>query len=146
MASLFRLDESARRLPLRRADSYSPKNGPLGAATAARSPRELRSPATSERGRGKEKTPSLLFPIDAFASLVTLLSLDRQGGDRPRFQPLEGNRLSGFLAIAVSAVFDTLQSGIDLGDQLALPITGPQLDRPVGLGRSSISKVGMILI
>src|ERR1700758_2346733 len=83
---------------------------------------------------GRKSPSSLLFPIDSFAPLVTFLSLDRQGGDRPRFQPLEGNRLAGFLAIAVGAVFDALQGGIDLGDQLALPIAGPQLDRPVGFG------------
>ena len=92
-------------------------------------PAAAQNAAPALRGRS-----SLLFPIDAFAPLVTFLSLDRQGSDRPRLQPLEGNRLAGFLAIAVSAVFDTLQSGIDLGDQLALPIAGPQLDRPVGLG------------
>src|SRR5262249_54411414 len=88
------------------------------------------SPA--RRGIGPwEASYVLLVAIHAFAPLVAFLGLDRQGGDRARLQPLEGNRLAGLLAVAVGAVFDTLQCSVDFGDQLALSIAGPKLDRPV---------------
>ena len=87
-----------------------------------------------------------IVAIDPLAALVSLLRFERQGGDRPGFEPLEGDRLAGLLAIAVGAVLDALQRGVDLGDQLALPVAGPQLDRPVGLGRRAVGQIGMVLV
>ena len=60
--------------------------------------------------------------IDALATLVALLRLDRQRGNRTGVETLEPDRLTGFLAESVGAVFDSLQGGVDLGNQLSLPI------------------------
>src|SRR6266481_437484 len=76
----------------------------------------------------------LLVAIDLFALLVTFLGLDRERRDRPRFEPLQRDRLAGLLAIAIGIVLDALKCGIDLGDQFALAVAGTQFDRPVGLG------------
>src|SRR5579871_389235 len=83
--------------------------------------------------------------INALAPLMALLRLDRKRGDRPRLKSLERDRLAGFLAIAVSPVLDPLQSGVDLGNELALAIAGAQLDGAIGLRGSTIGKIGMIL-
>src|SRR5580692_12138059 len=91
-----------------------------------------------ERGR-------LIVAIDALAAFVALLRLDRQRRDRPRLEPLDGDRLAGLLAIAVGAGLDARQRRVDLGDQLALPVAGAQLDGPVGLRGGAVGKVGMIL-
>src|SRR5690606_8229504 len=83
--------------------------------------------------------------VDALAALVTLLRLDTQGGDRPGIEPLQADWLAGFLAVAVSAVFDAHQRGIDLGDQLALPVAGPELERTLALGCRAVGDIGMLL-
>ena len=66
-------------------------------AAACSTPRILSSPP----GRS-------IVAIDALAAFVALLRLDRQRRDRAGFQPLDRDRLAGFLAIAVSAVLDAL--------------------------------------
>ena len=76
---------------------------------------------------------------------MAFLRLDRQGGDRPGLKALERDRLAGFLAIAVGAVLDPLQRGVDLGDQLALAVAGPQFDGPVGLRGCPVGDIGVIL-
>src|SRR5215510_9457795 len=93
-----------------------------------------------------EELDASVVLVDALAPLVPLLCLDRQRGDRARLQPLERDRLAGLFAIAVGAVFDAGERLLDLGNQLALAIARSQFDRPVGLGRRTISQVGMILI
>ena len=70
--------------------------------------------------------------IDPLPPLVALLRLDRQGRDRACFEAAQRDRLAGFLAIAVGAIIDPRQRLVDLGDQLALPITRAQLDGAVG--------------
>ena len=72
--------------------------------------------------------------IDALAALVALLGLDRERRDRTGVEALEADRLAGLLAIAVGAVLDALEGGVDLGDQLALAVAGAELDRAVGFG------------
>jgi hypothetical protein len=49
----------------------------------------------------KAMNPALIVAINAFAALVPFLRFDRQCRDRPGFEPLDRNRLAGFLAIAV---------------------------------------------
>ena len=71
---------------------------------------------------------------------MALLRLDRQGGDRAGIEPPEADRLAGFLAIAVGAVLDALEGGIDLGDQLALAVARPELEGAVGLGRGAVGQ------
>src|ERR1700726_3612692 len=87
----------------------------------------------------------LVVAIDALAALVAFLGLDRQRRDRARLEPLDRDRLAGFLAIAVGAVFDARQRRVDLIDQFALPVAGAQLDRPVGFRRRAVGEVGMVL-
>src|SRR5437667_5387777 len=48
-----------------------------------------------------EVTRALLVAVDALTTLVTLLRLDREGGNRARFQSLERDRLPGLLTVAV---------------------------------------------
>src|SRR5215475_9371297 len=87
-----------------------------------------------------------LVAIDALAPLMTLLRLDRERGDGARLEPLERNRLAGLLAIAVGAVLEAGEGRVDLGDQLALAVAGPQLDRPVGFRGRAVRKIGVILV
>jgi hypothetical protein len=51
----------------------------------------------------------LLVPIHLLPLLVPLLRLDRERGDGTGFEPLQRDRLAGFLAIAVGVVLDALQ-------------------------------------
>src|SRR5687767_13079617 len=89
---------------------------------------------------------SSFVAVDALAPLVPLLRLHRQRGDRARLEPLEGNRLAGLLAVAIGAVVETGERGVDLGDQLALAVAGAQLDRPVGFRGGAVGQIGMILV
>ena len=68
-----------------------------------------------------------VVPVDALVALVTLLRLERQGGDRAGLQALDGDGLAGLLAIAVGAVVDPADRSVDLGDQLALAVARAQL-------------------
>ena len=86
----------------------------------------------------------LLVAIDFLAFLVTLLGFHRQRRDRAGFEPLQRDRLAGLLAIAVGVVFDALQRGVDLGDQLALAVAGAQFDGAVGFRRGAVGEVGVV--
>src|SRR5207302_7646720 len=85
-------------------------------------------------------------PIDALPALVTFLRLNRKRGNWPRFEPLERDRFASLVAIAVSAIIQSRQRRIDLGDELTLAIAGAQLDRTVGFRRRPIGEVGMVLV
>src|SRR4030081_2135268 len=89
---------------------------------------------------------SLFVAINPLAPLVPLLRLDRQGGDGRGRGPLERDRLAGLLAIAVGSVIEPGERGVDLGDQLALAVTCPELDRTVGLGGGAVGEIGVILV
>src|SRR5687768_2398345 len=86
----------------------------------------------------------LLVAINLLALLVALLRLDRERCDRARLEPLQRDRLAGFLAIAVGAVVDAADGGVDLGDQLALAVTRAQFDGAVGLRGRAVGEVWMI--
>src|SRR5215510_5617491 len=86
----------------------------------------------------------LLVAINALAPLVALLGLDAQGRDRAGIEPFQADRLAGFLAIAVRAVVEPHERGIDLGDQLALTVAGAKLERTLGLGGGPVGDVGML--
>ena len=81
--------------------------------------------------------------MGALHALVTLLRLDRQGGDRPCLEPADANRLVGFLAIPVSADIEPVQRLVDLRDQLALAVARAQFDRPFGLERGAVIEIGL---
>lgn len=55
------------------------------------------------------------------------------------------DRLAGLLAIAVGAVVDAGDGGVDLGDQLALPVAGAQFDGAIGFGGGPVGDVRVIL-
>src|SRR5215472_7097316 len=101
--------------------------------------------ATTRGWRGTSvRSGVLLVAIDLLALLVALLRLDRERCDRAGLEPLQRDRLAGLLSIAVAVVLDALQGGVDLGDQLALAVAGPELDRAIGLGGSTVGKVRMV--
>ena len=75
---------------------------------------------------------------------MALLRFHRQRRDRAGFEPLQRDRLTGLLAIAVGVVVDALQRRVDLGDQLALAVAGAQFDRAVGLGGCAVGQIGVI--
>jgi hypothetical protein len=90
------------------------------------------------------KLSGLLVAINALAPFVALLGLDAQGRDRAGIEPLQADRLAGLLAIAVSAVVDPHQRGVDLGNQLALTVAGAKLERALGLGGGPVGDIGML--
>src|SRR3712207_9374805 len=77
---------------------------------------------------------------------MALLRLEGERRNGTGLEALEGDRIPGFLAIAVRAVLDPCQRRVDLGDQLALAVPGPKLDGPVRLRGGAIRKVRMILV
>jgi hypothetical protein len=77
---------------------------------------------------------------------VALLRLQRQRGDRAGFEAAQRDRLAGLLAIAVGAVFDAGERGLDLGDQLALAVAGAKLDGAIGLRGGAIGEIRVILV
>src|SRR5260370_29340469 len=70
----------------------------------------------------------------ALETLVALLRLDRERGDRTGFEALQRDRLAGVLAVAIGALVYRLQRLVDLGDQLAEPVAGAQFEGAVGIG------------
>ena len=82
--------------------------------------------------------------MNPFAALVAFLGFQAQSGDRPGVEAWDPDRLAGLLAIAVAAVLDPAHGLVDLGDQLALPVAGSQLQRPIGFRRRAIGEVGVI--
>src|SRR5258705_2985268 len=103
-------------------------------------------PALSGRSSKRRDRVVSVVAIDAFAPFVALLGLDRQRRDRTGFETAQRDRFAGLFAIAVGAIVDARDRGVDLGDQLALAIARPQLDRAVGFRGCAIGKVGMILV
>src|SRR5690606_22526393 len=80
-------------------------------------------------------TRQSVVAINLLASLVHLLGFKPQRCDRPCVEAGQPDRLAGFLAEAVGPVIDPLERGVDLGDQLALPVAGAQFKRPVAFRR-----------
>jgi len=79
--------------------------------------------------------------MHAFHTFMAFLRLDRHGGDGPRFQTAQRNRLPAFFAIAIGAVFNAFQRLINLVDQFARPVPGAEFQRPVRLDRGAVRKV-----
>ena len=83
-------------------------------------------------------------PIPAKGKILTsmlFLSLKRHRRDRPGLKASQRNRLASDFAIAIFAIVETTYRGIDLGDQLALPVAGAKFDRPVGLARGAVGNI-----
>ena len=75
----------------------------------------------------------LFVAVDLFPPLVAFLRFNGQGGNGTCVEALQAYRLARFFAVAVSAVFDAREGGIDFRDQLALAVTRPQLEVAVGV-------------
>ena len=86
----------------------------------------------------------LFVAVDALAPLVALLGFDAQGRDRTRIEALQADRLAGLLAIAVGALIEAGKGGVDLGNQLALAVTGAKLERPLGLRACPVGDIGVL--
>src|SRR5260221_9641196 len=87
--------------------------------------------------------PSRLVAARTLQAFVSLLRFDAERGDRPGFETLQRDRLTGLLAVAVGTFFDRLQRRVDLGDQLAEAVARAQLQRTVGLGGGAIGEIGL---
>ena len=79
--------------------------------------------------------------MDLFAALVTFLRLKGHGGDRARVKTLQRDRITGLFTISVFPFVDTAQSRVDLGDQLALPVTGPEFQGAIGFFRCAVRDI-----
>src|SRR5665213_2988131 len=97
----------------------------------------------SAASRGPSSSRPLFVAVRALHALVALLRLDRQGGDRPRLEPADADRLGGLLAEAVAAGLDPHQRLVDLGDELALAVARAELQRAIGLERGAVGDVGL---
>ncbi len=89
--------------------------------------------------------PASVVAVGALHALVALLGLEREGGDGPGLEAAQVDRLGGLLAITVGAVLDAAQRVLDLGDQLALPVARPELQRALGLERGAVRHVAGLL-
>jgi hypothetical protein len=86
----------------------------------------------------------LFVAVDALAPLVALLGFDAQRRDRTCIEALQADRLAGLLAIAVGALVETGKGGVDLGNQLALAVTGAKLERPLSLRACPVGDIGFV--
>ena len=73
---------------------------------------------------------------------MPFLRFDRQGGDGAGVEPLERNGFARFLAEAIGTVLDPAQRRVDLGDQLALAVPGPEFQLALGLGGGAVGEIG----
>ena len=74
-----------------------------------------------------------------------VLGFQAERGDGPGIEPGDTDGIAGFLAIAIGAIVDTLERGVDLGDQLALPVPRAQLERTIAFRAGPIGHIGMVL-
>ena len=66
-------------------------------------------------------------------TLVSLLRLDAESGDRPGFETADANRFVRLFTVTVGTVVYSIERRVDLGNQLALARSGSKFDRPFGL-------------
>jgi hypothetical protein len=87
----------------------------------------------------------LFVAIDLFAALVHFLGFQAQRGNGAGIETGQADRIAGLLAIAIGAIVNALERGIDLGNQLALAITGAQFQGAVAFRAGTIGHIGMVL-
>jgi len=85
---------------------------------------------------------SLVF----FALFLALLRLDRQRRGGAQQQALQADRFAGFGAPAVFAAGDGIQRGVDLVEQLFLPLQHAQLPVTLFLGAADVSGIAAWLL
>src|SRR5690606_30736587 len=73
--------------------------------------------------------------------LAPLLGLDAKRRDRTCLESAQADLVARLFAVAVRAVFDALQRGIDLFQQLAFPVTGAELEAELGLLRRAVVRI-----
>src|SRR5690348_10524384 len=86
---------------------------------------------------------NLVVARHALDALVALLRFQSHRRDWTGFQPAERDRLASHFAIAIFAFVEATDRAIDLGNELALPVAGAELDTPIGLARRTVSNVGL---
>jgi hypothetical protein len=79
--------------------------------------------------------------MDPFHTFMAFLRLDRHGGYGAGFQAAKRNWFPAFFAIAIGAVFDSLDRLINLVDQFARPIPGAEFKGTVSFNRSPIREI-----
>ncbi len=87
----------------------------------------------------------LFVAVHLLATLVHFLGFQGERGDGPGIEAGDANRIAGFLAVAVGAILDPLERGVDLADQLALAVAGAKLESLVAFGRGPIGHVRVVL-
>src|SRR6185369_14666578 len=92
----------------------------IHAEIIGRARRRPRRNPTNEKGANGAFVTSLLrlFAVELLLELAALLRLDRQRRGRSRDEALDADRLAGLLAVAVAAVLDARERGIDLLQEL----------------------------
>src|SRR5262245_36102044 len=124
----------------RRASRTTRWNG--GTSPSSRSP--IPTPISIFRSRSGPKRACLFVAIDALAPLMAFLRFDAQSGDRPGIEALQADRLAGFLTVTIGTVVQPGDGRVDLGDQLALAIAGPQFERTLGFRGGAVGDVGVL--
>src|SRR5690554_1880642 len=87
-------------------------------------------PRAASRPRAWPALPIIVLAVAELPlrELAPLLRFDAQRGHRPRLEAPQADLVAGFLAVAIRAVFDALQSRVDLLQQLALAVAGAKLE------------------
>src|SRR5690606_7239543 len=88
----------------------------------------------------------LIVPIAELplGELSAFLSLDAQRRDRTGLEPAETDLVACLFAIAVGAVLDPHQRGVDLLQQLPFTVARAQLETELRLLRGAIVRVGEV--
>jgi hypothetical protein len=77
--------------------------------------------------------PLSILTVQSLVALVSLLRLNRKCRNRSGFQTPKANRFARILAIAIRALVQPFQGGIDLNHQFALSTADSQFERPFGV-------------
>jgi hypothetical protein len=81
----------------------------------------------------------------AFELLLLGLAVDAEFGDRPRLQALDSDVLAAVDAVAVLAILDLLECGVDLGEQALLAFAKAACELECHLRGRSIDLIGKVV-
>ena len=75
---------------------------------------------------------------------MAFLGFDAESRDRAGLEALDADGLVGLFAIPIGAALDPIERRVDLGDELARSVPGPQPNRAVGLDRRTVGDIGFM--
>ena len=75
---------------------------------------------------------------------MAFLGFDGQGCDWAGVEALQADWFAGVFAEPVAAVVDARDGGVDLGNQFAQPVAGPQFRGAVGFRCGAVGDVGVL--